>query len=204
MNNTACNINDLSKSTDLTMVYLLINISPKNLLLMVSVVVSQGTGAHHMNGIVKCSIGFVSTWTLMKLLHAQAQWPQVINKAFWPFTMQHAVNIYVNCYRGCHGTAVSPIKEFTNMTASLKPHDLHPWGCLVYVLEKCLQDGNHAISKWDTHAWLGVYVSHSTIHSSNVVLVYNLSTGHTTPQFMWCLTTTSKQLLLTSPLYPQL
>jgi len=95
--------------------------------------------------------------------------------------MWYAVNIYVNCYRGCTGTAVSPIKEFTNMPSSLNPQTFTLGD--VYILDKCLQDGNHATSKWDPCAWLGVYISHSTIHSSNVVLVYNLSTGHTMPQF---------------------
>jgi len=61
--------------------------------------------------------------------------------------------------------------------------DLHPWGGPVYVLNKRLHDGNHPSSKWDPQAWLGVYIGHSTIHSGNVVLVYNLVTGHTTPQF---------------------
>jgi len=29
------------------------------------------SGAHHMNGIVKQCIGFISTWMLTMLLHAQ-------------------------------------------------------------------------------------------------------------------------------------
>jgi len=106
-----------------------------------------GMGAHHMNGILEWCISFVSTWSLTMLLHAQARWPQVITKAFWPFATWHVVNIYVNCYRGHTGTAVSPIKEFTNMSSSLKAQDLHPGECPVYVLDKCLQDGNHATSK---------------------------------------------------------
>jgi len=83
------------------------------------------TGAHHMNGIVECSIRFISTWTLTMLLHAQARWPQVISKEFWPFAVCHTVNIYVNCYRGCSSTSISPIEEFTNVEASLQPMDLH-------------------------------------------------------------------------------
>jgi len=35
----------------------------------------------------------------------------------------------------------------------------------------------------DQCSWLGVYVGHSTIHSGNLVLVYNPLTCHTTPQF---------------------
>jgi len=112
------------------------------------------------------------------------RWPQIINKTFWPFATCHAVNIYVNCYRGCQSMAISLIEEFTNMPTSLTPQDLHPWDCPVYVLDKRLQDGNHTSSKWESCAWLGIYdVGHSTIHSGNVILVYNPTTGHTTPQF---------------------
>jgi len=79
---------------------------------------------------------------------------------------------------------VPPIEEFSDMVASLQPHDLHPWGCPVSVLNKCLQGGNHNTSKYDPQAWLGVYIGHSTIYSSNVILVYNPSTtGHPMPQF---------------------
>jgi len=115
------------------------------------------------------------------LLHARAQWPQIINKSFRPFTTWHAVNIYTNCYCSQHGMAIPPSEEFTNLPASLRLNDLQPWG--LYVLDKCLQDSNHLSSKWDPHAWLGIYVGHSMIHSGNVVLVYNPITGHTTPQF---------------------
>jgi len=101
----------------------------------------------------------------------------------WPFALHHTINIYVNCYCGWQGIAIPSLEEFTNMPSPLQLHDLHPWGCPVYVLDKCLQDGNHTSSKWDPHAWLGIYVGHSMIHSSNVILVYNPITGHTTPQF---------------------
>jgi len=136
-----------------------------------------------MNGITEHSIGSISTWMLTMLLHTQVQWPQVINKDFWPFAMWHAINIFVNCYQGWHGNAIPPIEEFTNAAAPLWLEHLHPWGCPVYVLNKHLQDDNHPHSKWDWWSWLGVYIRHSTIHSGNVVLVYNLVTGHTTPQF---------------------
>jgi len=117
------------------------------------------------------------------LLHVQAHWPQMITKEFWPFATWYVINIFVNCYHGQQGTAIPPIEEFTNSIAPLCPQDLHPWGCPIYVLNKHLQDGNHSSSKWDPHSWLGVYVGHSTIHSGNVVLVYNPLTGHTSPQF---------------------
>ncbi len=117
------------------------------------------------------------------LLHTQAQWPQIITKEFWPFATCHAINIFVNCYQGCNGNAIPLIEEFTNAEAPLHLEHLHAWGCPVYVLDKRLQDGNHPHSKWERWSWLGVYVGHLTIHSGNVVLVYNPMTGHTTPQF---------------------
>jgi len=73
---------------------------------------------HHMNSIIEQCISFISTWTLLMLLHAQAQWPQVINKSFWPFAMWHAVNIYINCYQGCNGIAVPRIYQYFNLTAT--------------------------------------------------------------------------------------
>jgi len=79
-----------------------------------------------MNGIVECCISFISTWTLTMLLHATSWWPQVITKEFWPFTVHHAINIYVNCYYGHNGTAIPLIEEFTNTTAPLHLQDLHP------------------------------------------------------------------------------
>jgi len=45
-----------------------------------------------MNGIVEQCIGYISTWTLTMLLHAQAQWPQVINKQV----------VLALCYMTCH------------------------------------------------------------------------------------------------------
>jgi len=76
-----------------------------------------------------------------------------------------------------------PIAEFTSTDPKIHPNDLHPWGCPIYVLEKCLQDGSHLPSKWQHKSWLRVYVGHSSLHSGNVILVYNPLTRHTTPQF---------------------
>jgi len=83
------------------------------------------------------------------LLHTQAHWPKVITKAFWPFAVYHAVNIYVHCYHRSNGTAIPAFEEFAGTVTSLYIHDLHPWGCPVYILDKRLQDGNATASKWD-------------------------------------------------------
>ena len=63
-----------------------------------------------------------------------------------------------------------------------KFHDLHVWGCLVYVLDKKISDGNKLL-RWTPHSHRGVYMGTSPLHSSSVPLVLNLSNGAITLQF---------------------
>ena len=58
----------------------------------------------------------------------------------------------------------------------------HVWGCPVYFLEPALQDGKK-IHKWQPHARLGIFVGFSHVHSSLVLLVLNVVTGKTSPQY---------------------
>lgn len=58
----------------------------------------------------------------------------------------------------------------------------HPFGSPVYVLEDKLQAQN-AHNKWSDRSKVGIYLSHSPHHASNVPLVLNTQTGHVTPQF---------------------
>ena len=50
------------------------------------------------------------------------------------------------------------------------------------MLDKKLQDGD-SVKKWRARSWKGIYVGQSTVHVSNVPLVYNIATTHVTPQF---------------------
>ena len=56
------------------------------------------------------------------------------------------------------------------------------FGCPVYVLNARLQ-GAVFIPKWDDQVRVGAYVVISPIHTENVFLVLNISTGHVSPQF---------------------
>ena len=63
-----------------------------------------------------------------------------------------------------------------------KLRNMHVWGCPVYVLNPTLQAGNK-IPRWEPRSKLGVLCGLSTIHSSEVPQVLNLTTGSITTQF---------------------
>ena len=56
------------------------------------------------------------------------------------------------------------------------------WGCPVYVLSPTLQSGNK-IPRWEPRSKRGVFCGLSTIRSSEVPQVLNLTTGSITTQF---------------------
>ena len=59
---------------------------------------------------------------------------------------------------------------------------MHVWGCPVYVLSPTLQSGNK-ISRWEPRSKRGVFCGLSTVHSSEVPQILNLTTGSITTQF---------------------
>ena len=63
-----------------------------------------------------------------------------------------------------------------------KLRNMHMWGCPVYVLNPSLQAGKK-IPHWEPQSKEGVFCGLSTLHSSEVPLVLNLSTGSITTQF---------------------
>ncbi len=58
----------------------------------------------------------------------------------------------------------------------------HVWGCPVFVLDPCLQDGKK-IPKWNRRAQLAQFVGLSPEHSTLVANVRHLQTNHVSPQF---------------------
>ena len=45
-----------------------------------------------------------------------------------------------------------------------------PWGCQVYVLDPCLQDG-HKLPRWDPRACQGTFVGITDVHASSIGLI---------------------------------
>ena len=117
----------------------------------------------------------------MMMLHTAIHWPEMADSSLWPMAVQHSTYLHNNVPN--HTTSLSPNDLFTRMRFDTnKFHDLHVWGCLVYVLDKNISDGNQ-LPRWRPHSHHGVYMETSPLHSSSVPLVLNLSTGAITPQF---------------------
>ena len=140
-----------------------------------------GVGAHLHNGVAERSIQSIMSTARMMMLHAAIHWPEMADSSLWPMVVRHATYLHNNMPRPT--TGLSPNDLFTQMRFDTnKFHDLHVWGCLIYVLDKKISDGNKLL-RWMPCSHHGVYMGTSPLHSSSVPLVLNLSTGPITSQF---------------------
>ena len=108
-------------------------------------------------------------------------WPEIITTEFWSFTFKHAIRLH-NMKLIPSKNNRCPYKLFTGETPPHHISDFQVFGCPAYVLEKNLAD-NNGIPKWKACSYQGVYVSHSDVHASNVVLVWNPLTKLVLPQY---------------------
>ena len=80
-------------------------------------------------------------------------------------------------------TGMAPIDLFHgSVVARTRLRHLHVWGCPAYVLHPTLADGNK-LPRWSPKSKQGIFVGFSRVHSSDVPLVLNQSTGAITPVF---------------------
>ena len=139
-----------------------------------------GTNAHHQNGIAERSIRTVSNMARAMLLHAAAHWKNGVDSSLWPMAVTYAVYVYNNTPNAQN---LYPVDLFTGSAVPRhRLRDLHTWGCPVYVLDPSLQAGKK-LPRWEPRSRRGVFVGLSTIHSSEVPLILNLTTGSITPQY---------------------
>ena len=74
------------------------------------------------------------------MLHAAIHWPNVADAMLWLMAVSHAV--YVWNHAPDPSTGLSPADLFTKTRwPHSRFHDLHVWGCPVYVLDKTISDG---------------------------------------------------------------
>ena len=98
----------------------------------------------------------------------------------WHLAVQYSTYVYKTLP---WANNISPSDLFFGSTLPWhKLQNMHVWGCPVYVLSPTLQSGNK-ISWWEPRSRCGVFCGLSTIHSSEVHQVLNLTTGSTTTQF---------------------
>ena len=140
-----------------------------------------GTGAHHHNGTAQRAIQTVMSMARTMMLHSAIHWPEMADQALWPMAVAHAVYIYNHVPLTESG--VSPADLFTKTRwEQHKFHDLHVWGCPVYVLDKHLSDGKK-IPHWKPRSKCTVYMGTSPMHASMVPLVLNHDSGAITAAF---------------------
>jgi hypothetical protein len=140
-----------------------------------------GVGAHHHNAQAERAIRTIMSISRTMMIHSGIHWPDMAKASLWPMAVAYACYVYNHVPRPDSG--LSPSDIFTKSRWPHKRfHDLHVWGCPVYVLEKSLQDGQK-IPRWRPRSNRTVYVGVSAMHASSVPLVLNISTGSITPQF---------------------
>lgn len=140
----------------------------------------SGVGAKFQNAVAENGIKTVSNMARANMIHAQLHWPGRAFINFWPLAMVYATWVY---NRLPLGDGPSPEEVWTKIKCpeSHLPR-AHAFGCPVYVLDPKLQDSGN-IPKWDSKARQGIFVGFSLEHSTNVPLVYNISTQHISSQF---------------------
>ena len=140
-----------------------------------------GAGAHHHNGHAERSIRTIMSIARTMMLHAAIHWPELADPTLWPMAVTHAVFLWNHV--PMLSTGLSPSDIFTKSRwPQQRFHDLHVWGCPVYVLNKTISDGKK-IPKWQPRSDRMQYMGLSPKHASSVPLVLNPSTGAMTGQF---------------------
>ena len=157
-----------------------LNESEKELLRWHQLAKFAGVGAHHQNAQAERAIRTIMLIARTMMIHAGIHWPEVSDPTLWPM----AVNQACFCFNRLPSpvTGLSPSDLFTKTRWPQKRlHDIHVWGCPLYVLNKSIQDGKK-IPKWRPRSSRYVHMGNSISHSSSVPLGLNLSTGSITAQ----------------------
>ena len=140
-----------------------------------------GVGSHHQNGIAERRIKSLGEDATSMLAHGQFMWPEAVTKKLWPFAYKAACRAKNKFKLDENGH--SPEQKLSGVIKTPIMRNEHPLFCPVYVLNRKLQGGIGGIPKWNPKSNAGVYLGHSSQHSSDVALVLNLNTGLVSPQY---------------------
>ena len=140
-----------------------------------------GVGAYHHNGMVECAIQMILSIVRTMMLHATIHWPEVANTSLWPMAVDHAVYLYNHVP---NELSLAPIDIFTcTRWTQSKFHDLHVWGCPVYVLNSSTIADGKKLPCWKPHSCHSINMGHSPKHASTVPFVLNPAMGAITTAF---------------------
>ena len=140
-----------------------------------------GVGAHHQNGVAERAIQSIMSTSHTMMLHAAIHWPDMADAELWPMAVRHA--LYLHNHVPNPSTGLSPNDIFTRTRWNQQRfHDLHVWGCPVYVLEKTITDGKK-LPRWQPRSRRCVYMGHSPEHASTVPFVLDPESGYFSSPF---------------------
>ena len=147
-----------------------------------------GVNAHHQNGKAERRIRDITENARTSLLHAAHRWPKAIHPSLWPAALKNYVNLRNNIpthvVKGSKQSEDifidSPLSKFAGGEIKVNFKDFHPFGSPVYVLEDKLQ-ASQSHNKWSDRSKVGIFMTHSPSHSSNVPLALNTRTANITP-----------------------
>ena len=140
-----------------------------------------GVGAHHQNGIAERHIRTLTDIARTILLHGMKMWPEAISLSFWPFALKYASDRHNKL--AIDSLGYTPLERFSRTRSQIVPERFHTWGCPVFVLDARNQSGIVSVPKWEPRSRMGVNLGFSPVHSSDVALVFNPSTGFVSPQY---------------------
>ena len=90
-------------------------------------------GALHQNGKAEKRIRDMQDLARTSLLHANNEWPGVIDSRLWPYALRHANEAINTTF--FPGQSKSPIELFSGVEASPDHNNRHTFGCPVFALD---------------------------------------------------------------------
>jgi len=115
-------------------------------------------------------------------MHAVIHWPDQADLELWPFALEYAVYLWNNLPNKDSLIALIELFASTKFTSYEHLHQMHVFGCPVYVLDPKLQDGKK-LPKWSPRCRCGQYLGPSPNHLTMIGHILNLRTGHVSPQY---------------------
>ena len=99
-----------------------------------------GVHSHHHKGVAEKAIKTIMPIARSMMLHSAIHWPEVSHPSLWPMAVQYATYIFNKVPDPSTGLCPDNLLTKTRWKHR-KFHNLHVWGCPLYVLDKTISDG---------------------------------------------------------------
>jgi hypothetical protein len=141
-----------------------------------------GVNAHFQNGVAERRLRSLQDQARTMLIHSQHRWPTAINAHLWPYALRTANEIFNNAPTTTRPDMKLPLELFSKSPVRPNLDHFQPFGCPVFVLDANMQAGKK-LPKWQLRSRVGINLVISNQHARSIVFVFNLTTGHVSPQF---------------------